>query len=224
MSDISRGDNIYCLSQFRRPMTDPILNMVLGYWERLRAGRAAPLRSEIDPRQIEAALEHSFILERVAPDTVRFRVAGMHLCQIMGMEVRGMPPSAFFTPEERGEFARVLDGVFTRPEVAELDLISEGPGLVRLEARMLILPMRSDLGEMNRALGCLVAQGTIGAPPRRFRIGAVKSTRIAAADQPARAERAPGFAEPRAAFEAPPARPRPDATPRPNLRLVRNEE
>lgn len=33
---------------------------------------------------------------------------------------------------------------------------------------MLLLPLRSDLGDVTRALGCLIAEGEIGQGPRRF--------------------------------------------------------
>ncbi|NQW14520.1 MAG: PAS domain-containing protein, partial [Rhodobacter sp.] len=61
-------------------MKNPVLVEILEYWERLRDGRNAPLRSEVDPRQIENALEHAFILERVQADHVRFRIAGIQIC------------------------------------------------------------------------------------------------------------------------------------------------
>ena len=63
--------------------------------------RAVPMRSDVDPRGIERSLEHAFILERIAPQMARFRLAGMHLTDLMGMEVRGMPTTALFAPAAR---------------------------------------------------------------------------------------------------------------------------
>jgi hypothetical protein len=34
----------------------------------------------------------------------------------------------------------------------------------------MLLPLRSDLGDVSRALGCLVSHGRIGRPVRRFAI------------------------------------------------------
>ena len=53
---------------------------------------ASPLPAEIDPRQFESALENMFIVEKLAPDNMRIRLAGMKICEMMGMEVRGIRP------------------------------------------------------------------------------------------------------------------------------------
>jgi hypothetical protein len=172
-------NNVVPLGEIRKDMTFPCVAEVRAYWEALRAGRVAPTRSEVDPRGIERALEYAFILERVAPKVARFRLAGMHLSDLMGMEVRGMPLSSFFQTEIRDDVAEVVDTVFTGPQIVEMSLAGEtGIGCPPLEARLLILPMRSDLGDMNRALGCFVSQGTIGRTPRRFEVTGLKTEAI----------------------------------------------
>ncbi|GGH47640.1 PAS domain-containing protein [Frigidibacter albus] len=178
-----------------------------GYWEGLRGGRGVPLRSAVDPRGIERALEHAFILERIAPSIARFRLAGMHLSDLMGMEVRGMPLTSFFTPKARPLVAAVLEAVFQGPEIAELTLAGEGGfGKPALQAKLLILPLKSDLGDVTRALGCLVADGQIGRAPRRFDVIADSRTKVAtgsvAAPEPALGS---GFSEAARAFQPAPA-------------------
>lgn len=144
---------------------------VRAYWEALRDGRVAPYRSELDPRGIERALEYAFVLERIAPRVARFRLAGMHLTDLMGMEVRGMPFTALFAPEARDEIGRILDAVFSGPRTAEITIAAAGGfGRPALDGRLLLLPLRSDLGDMSRVLGCLMAEGPIGRAPRRFDI------------------------------------------------------
>ncbi|MER5170218.1 PAS domain-containing protein [Thioclava sp. GXIMD2076] len=173
------------------------------YWEALRMGRTVPARSDIDPRGIERALEYAFIIERVAPGMGRFRLAGMHLNDLMGMEVRGMPMTAMFEPAGRKKIAEATEACFTGPAIAELDLIADdGIGRPALKAKLLLLPLKSDLGDINRALGCLVAEGdSIGRTPRRFTVVDARITQIeqgkptpAELPQPARPELA-GFAE-----------------------------
>lgn len=144
---------------------------VRAYWEALRNGRPVPLRSEVEPRGLERALECAFILERVAPRVARFRLAGSHLNDLMGMEVRGMPLSSFFAPSFRGNIADVLEDVFQGPNLAEIGLSAEsGIGRPPLAGRMILLPLRSDLGDVTRALGCLVTDGQLGRSPRRFEV------------------------------------------------------
>ena len=43
-----------------------------------------------------------------------------------------------------------------------------------MEARMVLMPLRSDLGDISRVLGCFVAKGELGTQPRRFEIVTTK--------------------------------------------------
>lgn len=212
-------DNVVPFKGERGDMRFPAIAQVRAYWEALRAGRLVPLRSEIDPRGIERALEYAFVLERVAPSVARFRLAGVHLNDLMGMEVRGMPLTALLTPGARTQLAEMLEGVFRGPQIAEVALAAEkGWGKPELDAKLLILPLRSDLGDLTRALGCLVSDGRIGRAPRRFDILSAKVTPVVAgrhADCPAPAR---GFAEDSPAFAGPPG------AERGYLRLVRMED
>ncbi|WP_372840631.1 PAS domain-containing protein [Phaeovulum sp.] len=198
------------------------LGEVRAYWEALRKGRRVPARADVDPRGIESALEYAFIAERIAPGMARFRLAGMHLNDLIGMEVRGMPLSSFFAPEARHRIGEIIEEVFQGPSAAELVLSGEtGIGKPPLAARLLLLPLRSDLGDVTRILGCLVSDGQIGRNPRRFLIDAVHVAAItagyptefgaAAPSGPQADEIAPetatapqpGFAEPAARFALP---------------------
>ncbi|MDQ7072126.1 MAG: PAS domain-containing protein [Rhodobacterales bacterium] len=159
------------MTRFLKDTRFPAITQVEAYWEGLRAGRILPRRSEIDPRGIEGALEYAFILERIAPGIARMRIAGSHLTDLMGMEVRGMPASTFFTPTGRNSFSETLEAVFDSPAIATLDLTAErGIGKPAMEAKMLLLPLKSDLGDVSRVLGCLSTKGEIGRTPRRFDI------------------------------------------------------
>ncbi|WP_347309821.1 PAS domain-containing protein [Defluviimonas sp. SAOS-178_SWC] len=206
-------------------MRFPCISEVRAYWEALRDGRAVPYRSEVDPRGIERALEYAFVLERIAPQVARFRLAGMHLNDLMGMEVRGMPLTAFFTPKARREIAGLLDAVFTGPRTAELTLAAEsGLGKPTMAAKLLILPLRSDLGDVSRALGCLAAEGPIGRTPRRFDLVESLVSPIAESLPSRRVPPVPaptGFAEPAAPFAG--AAPQPVRS-RGHLRLVVSDE
>ncbi|KEO56210.1 PAS domain-containing protein [Thioclava pacifica] len=194
-----------------------VANELRAYWEALRAGRPMPSRAEIDPRGINRALEFSFILERVAPGIARFRLAGMHLNDLMGMEVRGMPLTSFFTPEARKGVAEMTEAVFASPAIAEARLSADRSlGRSALSAQLLILPLTSDFGDVSRALGCFVAEGEIGRSPRRFELIQSQTHLLATnrpitpaqlAPEPLRPEAlhaAPmGFAEAQARYEPP---------------------
>lgn len=147
------------------------LRQVEAYWTALRNGRVVPARSDIDPRGIEGALEFAFIAERIAPEHARIRIAGSHLCDLMGMEVRGMPLSALISPVSRNRTAGLIASIFDDPAILDLSLTAERRlGKPALSGRMLLLPMSDDFGDISRVLGCIVSDGRIGRAPRRFEV------------------------------------------------------
>ena len=101
------------------------MSQVESHWEALHGSRVVPKPSEIDPRGIEHTLEYNFVLKRIAIGMARFRIADSHLCNIMGMEVRGMPLSSFITPSGRETLGSVLEDVFQRPSACELEMVAE---------------------------------------------------------------------------------------------------
>lgn len=175
------------------------------YWQALRGGREVPNRSDIDPRGIEQTLDFAFIVERVAPGVARFRLAGNYLSDLMGMDVRGMPMTTFFTAATRSTMCDAIEAVFAGPEILEVPLVSEKSiGKPRLEAQLLMLPLKSDLGDISRAIGCLSVQGKSGRAPRRFDLnGAVKRRLVnPSLETPEGKTREQAFAERKAAFRA----------------------
>ena len=143
----------------------------VAYWSSMRKGHDVPRRTDIDPRGIEALLENAFIAEKIAPGLARLRIAGTHLSDLMGMEVRGMPISALIAPEQRDDLAELLVELFDRPAIVKVNLESPaGVGRRTLKGTLLLLPLRSDLGDTSRALGCFLTDGLIGRAPRRFNI------------------------------------------------------
>jgi hypothetical protein len=171
--------NVIAMNRHRPDPRFAHIAQVEAYWQALRGRRVVPRRSEVDPRGIESALEYAFILEQVAPGIGRLRIAGGHLVDLLGMEVRGMPMTAFFQPEARRDLAACLAQVCSAPAMARLSLQAEtGIGKPPLEARLLLLPMRSETGEISRVLGCLDSNGRIGRTPRRFTITARHITEV----------------------------------------------
>ena len=147
------------------------LQEVRAYWEGLRSGSEPPARASLDPRGMERSLENVFLIERVAHGVARFRLAGMHLVQLLGMEVRGMPLTALFEPAARDQVMEATEAVFASPSILTLALAGDrGLGRPAIEARMLLLPVMGDTGSCDRALGCLVTLGLIGRSPRRFSV------------------------------------------------------
>lgn len=146
-----------------------VLLQLRQYWESMRSGKSVPLRSDVSPQGIQRVVEHAFLVERLAPGTARFRLAGRHLVDLMGMEVRGMSLNALVNQPSRRRFCAVLETVFAAPQIAEMRFSAKADyGCPEVSARMLLLPLKSDLGDVTRALGCLVSRGGKGLRPRRL--------------------------------------------------------
>ena len=224
--DFTKGSNVVSIAPIRAQVHFPSIKRVEAYLEALRNGRVMPARAEIDPRGISDVLEFAFILEKIAPGVARMRLAGMHLNDLMDMEVRGMPITAMFLPEARRALQQVLESVLESPAIAKLTLESDsGIARPKLEAQMILMPLKDEHGRPTRILGALQAKGTIGRGPRRFRILTQDVTPILGEEapvglfaQPATLEAPRAFAETKAGFAGKPAKKAPF------LRLVHDAE
>lgn len=160
------------------------LQNLRGYWDSKRVDGALPHRAAIDPRGIADHLDKVFLIERVAKGNARFRLAGMHLYDLMGMDVRGMPISTFFTSEARERMSVEVEAVFDAPAIVEIALEAErGLGRPAVGGRMLLLPLANGGDEVELALGCLVSDGQVGRAPRRFAIAGAQRQELFPAPQ-----------------------------------------
>ncbi|MDZ4312858.1 MAG: PAS domain-containing protein [Cypionkella sp.] len=160
------GDRSGCSSE-----TLAALQLLRGYWEALRMDGGLPARAQIDPRGMADCLDKVFLIEQIAPGLARFRLAGMALNDLLGMDVRGMPLSALFEPVARARIGHELEQVFASPAVMEIWLEAErSVGRPALSGRMLLLPLAVAAAGPKLALGCLVTEGQLGRQPRRFAI------------------------------------------------------
>lgn len=163
------GAEILDMAAFSTDRPSGIVAGLRDHWRSLCDGRAVPDRADVTAAGLGPALDYAFILERISPGSARLRLAGRHLIDLMGMEVRGMPVSALLNPGYRGRLSDVLESVFQAPQLAELFLLApQGPTTPACPARMLLMPLKSDLGDVTRILGCLVSECSPGRAPRRF--------------------------------------------------------
>ena len=119
------------------------------YWNRLRAGRAAPKRSEVSPTDISSVLPDAFILG-VAKATV-FRLAGTRLCATYGRELTGLPFRSLFIEDAQRLADRVVSGVAAEKSVAVIVFEAVSDSGRSLAFEMLLLPL--DSGESQQCLG-----------------------------------------------------------------------
>lgn len=184
------------------------------HWAEARRGDSVPYRAHIDPRRIAPLLPNVFVAERIAPGVTRMRIAGMHLSHLVGTEARGIPLCSLIAPAARDAFALALVELFDRPATLRMDLRSHGGlGGPELRGTLLMMPLRSDLGDVSRVLGCLVTNGEAGRTPCRFEIASTQVTPVV---------EDPEVTAPRVVPGGRRVRPHPRATPctRAHLRLV----
>ena len=129
---------------------------LFGYWMRIRADRAVPLRRDIDPGDIRRVLPHLFILERQDRWTYKFRLAGTALCELYGTELRGHNMLALWRADSHTTMARLLDDVIGNIAVGDVRFTVETDENRQLDLEMLLLPLAQDSGVINRVLGAAV--------------------------------------------------------------------
>lgn len=129
---------------------------LVDYWNTLRAGRPAPRRSEIEPRDIKKVLQHVFILERNDKWTYRFRLAGTGLCNTYGMEFRRHNMAALWQDEHQNRILDTLNEVTSAGAVAHIEYTAETPDHRQVNMEMILLPLAQDNGAVTRVLGAAI--------------------------------------------------------------------
>lgn len=147
------------------------IDKIENYWNQVRGDRLVPSRCEIDPRGLVDALGYMFLLERIAGELARFRFAGSCLTEMTGLELRQVPISALFTYKSREALLDALNSVFDEPSVARLNVAS--PTDFRgeqLAGEMVLLPLRSEFGHVDRILGGMTFEVPFGRALRQLEI------------------------------------------------------
>jgi hypothetical protein len=90
---------------------EPTIELFM-YWNRLRAGRPAPSRAEIEPADIRSLLADTFILERDARGQSVFRLAGTRVCAIYGRELKNYSFASLFGPHDLTLVRKLVNSAF----------------------------------------------------------------------------------------------------------------
>ena len=182
-------------------MIHPQTRALHRYFEELRGNRAVPMRAEVDPRDMPCRAGNLFILEDLGRGQLRFRLAGSALTEVFGTELRGLNVRMMMEGRGRESFAALIEECLAEPGIGYLRLARADRPEDLWE--MLLLPLRSDGGGIDRVLGSLVPLGA-ETPSRGRRalaftivemsIRPIRAGRPALGPQPAQAP-AEGFAE-----------------------------
>jgi hypothetical protein len=140
------------------------------YWDRVRNGRIAPRRFEIEPCQIATVLPETFIAEHVGVPGCRFRLVGTKICAQFGRELRGTDLLSLFGPADRDALASLLRSIYRDAAMGEIqfEAFTEAHRSVKFE--LILLPLIHTGNAINRILGAMSAYDPpfwLGATPLR---------------------------------------------------------
>lgn len=136
-------------------MKHPSTRELYEYWQRLRRGRPAPERTEIEPSDIRRILGDTFILEVVSRTEYRFRLAGTRVCALYGRELKGRDFLSFWSGKDREAVATLLAAVSQDAAAAVLGMNGRAAHERDLACEVLLLPIRQKGGGYDRILGSL---------------------------------------------------------------------
>ena len=128
------------------------IRALYNYWEALRGQRPCPYRSEVDPRDMEGDARYLFMLEDLGGGNVRFRLSGSAIEDAVGFDLRGMSARTIMNGKARESFLALIAETLAEPGVGYARLLGED-GVQMWE--IVLLPLRSDFGRIDRLVGCL---------------------------------------------------------------------
>ena len=138
-------------------MQQPTSRQLYAYWDRVRNGRVAPRRFEIEPAKIAKLLPETFIVESVGSLGYRFRLAGTKICEQFGRELRGADLLAFWGGTDRDAFASLLENVFSDGAVGHGRFRAYGVNRRQADFELILLPLIHAGESINRILGAITA-------------------------------------------------------------------
>ncbi|MBU6442495.1 MAG: PAS domain-containing protein [Alphaproteobacteria bacterium] len=186
-------------------------HLLVGYWSRLRRGRAVPDQTEIDPRAIKRMLSYVFILD--AADTARpvYRLAGTSVCERYGSELRGTNFFTHWEAQSRGALSLLLKQALDTRQPVCLSSVAATADCAMVEIETVLAPIKFGDGGFGE-----------GAPTRFIGLMQITSDASQLIGRPIAFERLVGSKivredEPLSTYDPPPPPPPPPSI-RPTLR------
>jgi hypothetical protein len=130
-------------------------HLLVGYWDRLRKGRAVPDQTDLDPRAIKRMLPSVFILDAESPSHPIYRLAGTGLCERFGFELRGTGFLAHWDSQSSIALVTLLRQALRRSQPVCISSIGTSPSAGLVELETILAPISFNGGETNRFLGMI---------------------------------------------------------------------
>lgn len=125
------------------------------YWNTVRGSRPTPRRFEIEPGKIASILPSTFILERLDPETFRFRLAGTRVCEMFGAELRGTNFLSGWAAADRMSLVRHLAALVKQGAVETIHMEAAPVARASTPFEVVLLPLRHTGEVIDRVLGAL---------------------------------------------------------------------
>jgi hypothetical protein len=138
-------------------MQQPTSRQLYAYWDRVRNGRVAPRRFEIEPARIPGLLPETFIAEGAGLLGFRFRLAGTKICEQFGRELRGIDLLSLFAGKDREQLAAILHAVISDGAVGHGLFRSLTSSNRETRFELVLMPLIHTGETINRLLGVISA-------------------------------------------------------------------
>lgn len=141
-------------------MQESVSQALYSYWNSLRNDRIAPKRFEIEPSCISGSLPDTFILEHIAPSTLRFRLAGTRICEAFGIDFRGVDLFQLFDDADARIMERQIAMSASDGAVCVFRINAGNANGFSTDFELLILPLTHTRNTIDRFLGALTPIGS----------------------------------------------------------------
>jgi len=128
-------------------------HFAVGYWSRLRKGRATPDQADIDPKTLKRLLPFVFLLDARIDGSFVFRLAGTTLCERYGTELRGKNFMSHWDAESRTRLGVLLRQSLTSNTPLCLTSIGATEDCRMIEIETILMPISFGSGKAERFLG-----------------------------------------------------------------------
>jgi len=128
-------------------------HLLVGYWGRLRNGRAVPDQTDIDPRAIKRMLPYVFILDVAMPSLPVYRLAGTALCERYGFELKGTGFLAHWEPQSANAMTALMREALALKQPVCLSAIGANPDHGMVELETVLAPISFNGGVPTRLIG-----------------------------------------------------------------------
>jgi len=134
-------------------------HLLVGYWSRLRRGRAVPDQVDIDPRAIKRLLSQVFILDATSFAHPIYRLAGTATCDRFGIELRGTDFLAHWEQQSGVALSSLMRHSMRLKQPLCLLSIGVTPDNGMVEIETVLAPVSFAGGEPTRFVGMMQVLG-----------------------------------------------------------------